>query len=104
MFHGKPNAEDRVTDPAADMEPDHSHASDEALSNGLFDQAVRIHIHSIRARTVDADGLSAKAVIDGVVAAGVIRDDAPAYVQAVTFSQEQGTPERTIITVSAGNE
>lgn len=49
----------------------------------------RIHVHSRRKRLVDADGVSAKAVIDGFVAAGLLEDDSHQYVEEVSYSQEK---------------
>ena len=67
-----------------------------------FDSPVSIHIHSKRKRYVDADAVSAKAAIDGLVHAGLLVDDSPAYVKEVSYSQEktaQNEAEETIITV-----
>lgn len=64
-----------------------------------FHSPVRIHIHSIRKRLTDADGVSAKAAIDGLVKAGVLEDDSPEFVQEVSYSQEKGKEEKTIITL-----
>lgn len=64
-----------------------------------IDTPVRIHVHSIRKSLADADGLSAKAVIDAIVLTGVLPDDSPEFVKEVTFSQRQGQPEHTEITI-----
>jgi Holliday junction resolvase RusA-like endonuclease len=48
----------------------------------------------------DADGISAKAAIDGLVHAGLLKDDSPKYVKEVSYSQEKGEPEETIITLT----
>jgi len=64
-----------------------------------FNTPVSIHVHSIRKRLTDADGISAKAVIDGIVLSGLLPDDSPKYVKQVSYSQEKGTPEETIITI-----
>ena len=56
-------------------------------------------MHSIRKRLTDADGVSAKAAIDGLVLAGILPDDSPKYVKEVTYSQEKGDPEKTIIEI-----
>ena len=49
----------------------------------------RIHIHSKRKRLVDADGVSAKATIDGAVHGGLLSDDSAQYVEEVSYSQEK---------------
>ena len=60
---------------------------------------VSVHIHSIRKRLTDADGISGKAAIDAIVKCGIIKDDSPQYVKTVTYSQEKGKEEKTIITI-----
>lgn len=80
---------------------------EQALVNGplaeeeveTFSAPVRIHIHSVRKRDVDADGISAKAAIDGLVHGGLLQDDSPRYVKEVSYSQEKGSEEEVIITI-----
>lgn len=62
---------------------------------------VDIHVHSKRKRLADADGLSAKWVIDAIVKSGILRDDSPEYVKTVTYSQEKGSPEEVLVTITA---
>ncbi len=47
----------------------------------------RVHIHSVRKRLTDADGVSGKAVIDGIIHSGVLPDDSPEYISEITYSQ-----------------
>jgi ubiquitin len=56
-----------------------------------------IHIHSKRKRLTDADGVSAKAAIDGTVHGGLLQDDSPEFVQEVSYSQAKAKDEETII-------
>lgn len=93
--------EDRDTNTAADLEPDNQDASDAALQNGQFNQAVCIAVHSVRKRLADPDGISAKAAIDAIVAAGVLQDDSAKFVKEVRFTQEKGSEEKTIIVIEA---
>ncbi len=58
-----------------------------------------IQVHSKRKHLADPDGISAKAVIDGLRACGVLIDDSAEYVKEVRFSQEAGTEDETTITV-----
>ena len=58
-----------------------------------------IHVHSKRNYLADADGISAKAVIDGIVHSGLLQDDGPKDVSRVTFSQEKSKDEETIIII-----
>lgn len=68
-----------------------------------FPTPCSIHIHSIRRRLADCDGISGKAAIDGLVHAGILKDDSTKYVKEVTFSQERGKEEKTIITLRRVN-
>ncbi len=65
-----------------------------------FKPPVTIFVHSIRKRMCDMDGISAKAVIDGLVKEGVLWDDNPCFVKEVRFTQEKGKEEKTIITIT----
>jgi hypothetical protein len=72
---------------AADMEPATSHASLEAKKGSRFNSPVCITIISHRSRLCDADGISAKAAIDGLVHSGILADDSPEFVQEVRYQQ-----------------
>lgn len=91
--------------PPAHVERPPRHASVEKKKGKGLDSSggsrVCIHIHSRRNRLCDADGISAKAVIDGLVLAGILADDSPKEVAEVSYSQEQVEgDEETIITIS----
>ena len=58
-----------------------------------------IHVHSKRTRLADPDGVSAKAVIDGLAKAGILRDDSAKYVKEVSYSQEHSKEDETIIDI-----
>jgi len=80
--------------------------NDELRTNGLpsFDTPVHIHVRSIRRRLADADGICAKAAIDGIVHAKILANDSPKEVAEVSYSQEKaskGSEEITIITIEA---
>lgn len=80
-----------------------SYPGDASLGEKAFERftpPVRIHVHSVRKRLTDADGISAKAIIDGLCHAGILWDDSPVFVEAVTFSQEKGKEEKTYITIT----
>ena len=59
-----------------------------------------IAIHSFRHRLADADGVSGKAAIDGLVQAGILADDSPEFVRSVSFTQEKSEVEKTVITLT----
>lgn len=50
---------------------------------------VVITVTSYRNRLCDADGISAKAAIDGLVHSGLLPDDSPEYVREVRHRQEK---------------
>ncbi len=63
-------------------------------------QRCSIRVHSRRKRLADSDGISAKAVIDGLTTTGVLKDDGPRFVKEVSFSQEKvktDAEEETVI-------
>ena len=68
-----------------------------------FNTQVSIHFHSKRYRLADADGLSVKAVLDGLVNKGLFIDDSPKYIRSITQTQEKipkSEKEVTIITIT----
>ena len=82
------------------MEPPISNAPVAKKKDERHDTPCHIHIHSVRKRLADADGVSGKAAIDGIVQAGILQDDSPEYVKEVSYSQEKTKgDEYTIIEV-----
>lgn len=75
----------------------------EKKKTARFTSSVNIRVHSIRKRITDPDGTSVKAVLDGIVKAGILFDDGPEYIKEVRFTQEKakGKEEETIITIEA---
>jgi len=64
---------------------------------------VSIEIVSYRSRFADADGISAKAAIDGVVAAGILRDDSAKEISEVRYRQvrvQNEADEKTEIVIT----
>lgn len=53
-----------------------------------MDKRCHIHVHSKRTRLADPDGISAKAVIDGLTKAGILPDDSAKFIEEITYSQE----------------
>ena len=84
-----------------DLEPTPSHESLAAGKGDGVHSRVRIHIHSRRRRLADPDGISAKAAIDGLTAGGILADDSAKFVEEVSFSQEVGEDEETVITIDS---
>lgn len=67
-----------------------------------FDSPVRVRVHSYRHRLADPDGVSAKAAIDGLVEAKILRDDSAVEIEEVSYRQTlipEDEEERTEILV-----
>lgn len=72
----------------------------ETKDHKRLDPPVRIAIHSFRRRLCDADGVSAKAAIDGLVHSGLLENDDPSNVEEVRYYQtkvKNKEDEQTII-------
>ena len=61
----------------------------------------RINVHRYSARLCDPDNIVSKWSVDALEQAGIIPEDSPEYVEAVTFQQSKckRTQEKTVITV-----
>ena len=98
---------DRASDSAPNVE---QAARDEPVQTGrhpAFDTLVDIRIVSHRTRLADADGISAKAAIDGLVHAGIIRDDSTKEVREVSYCQvkvKNKNEEKTVIQIRRVSE
>ncbi len=64
-----------------------------------LDKKCRIHVHSRRRRLADPGGISFKALIDGLVLAGVLPDDNAKFIKEPTASQEVAENDETIVDV-----
>ena len=77
----------RRTHQTSDVERIVGNGSVQADAFTPFHSRVRIEVVSHRVRLADADGVSAKYAIDGLVNAGILKDDSTKYVEAVTYRQ-----------------
>jgi Holliday junction resolvase RusA-like endonuclease len=83
-----------------DMEQNTSNASvAEEKAKGL-DTRVAITVTSYRKRDHDPDGISVKAVLDGIVRSGLLPDDSTKYVKEVTFKSIISKEEKTVIEIT----
>jgi hypothetical protein len=64
------------------------------------DSRYDLHVHNVRKRLADTDGISIKAALDAIVRdeRTVFIDDSAKEIRQVTYSQEQGPQEMTIFT------
>lgn len=84
---------------AADVKPNLSNALDAAPQAVQVDKRFRVRVTSSGRRLADTDGNSAKAVLDGITAAGVWRDDSSTFVEEISFTQKVGEEDQTIIEI-----
>ena len=61
----------------------------ETKKNTRSDTQYDVHVHSIRKRLGDVDGISAKAAIDGLVKSGLLTDDSAKHIREIKFTQEK---------------
>ena len=101
------NDNNKTTLPATDMEQNSSHgAMGKKKAKGL-DTRVNIYVRSYRKAKHDPDGISAKAVIDGIVRRGILQDDSTNEVRKVTLESiicTKGQEEKTEIQIDFDNE
>ena len=72
----------------------------ETKTNTRSSSQYDVHVHSIRKRLADIDGISAKAAIDGIVKSGLLEDDSAKQIRQIKFTQEKckkGEEEKTIL-------
>jgi hypothetical protein len=80
-------AGDRATDRPANVERATGDEPIRAGKGAAFGSRCSITIVSYRTRLCDADGISAKAAIDGLTHCGVLQDDSPKEVSEVRYQQ-----------------
>lgn len=98
-YRRQAEAQLRSARPHANMERRDALTLDKVEADKRFDSPVRVHFHHIRKRLADLDNLCGKAVLDGLIACGILEDDRQAFVKEIKHTQEIGKEERTIVTV-----
>ena len=97
-----PKNNNRNTATTPNLEPCACNASLGTEKVAGYDSPCRITIHSVRNRLADPDGISGKAVIDGLVHSAILSDDSAKQVTEVAYSQQKtgkGEGEKTIVTL-----
>lgn len=82
------------------MEQDTGNGYMEKKKIKRLDSPINIFLLSKRHRLTDPDGISIKAVLDGIVLAGILSNDTAKEIKGIFFSQEKISkefPEETII-------
>ena len=68
-----------------------------------MDTRKSVHVHSKRKRLADPDGVSVKALLDGLRKAGIFVDDSAKYIKEVSYSQAKckaAEDEETVIVIT----
>lgn len=89
----------RTALPTTDLEPDACHESLAEEEIKGFTSQVTIRVISYRKANHDPDGISVKAVLDGIVRAGILADDSTKQVKEITFESKKSKEEKTIIEI-----
>ena len=97
-------SDNRASVPATNVEPPAGDESVGAQALPRFDTPVAIRVTSYRKNKHDTDGLSVKAVLDGVVRAGILADDSAKQVTQITFESVKSSDERTVIEIIANGQ
>jgi Holliday junction resolvase RusA-like endonuclease len=92
-------SDNRITLPTPHLESDSKHEPLSERANGYFNSLVNIRVISYRRLNHDPDGVSVKAVMDGIVRAGILADDSAKQVKKVTFESIISKEEKTIIEI-----
>ena len=84
----------------ANLESDIKHESVEEKQTLPFNSRVNIRVTSYRNRNHDPEGVSVKAVLDGLVRIGILAADSTKEGNEVTFKSIISKEEKTIIEIT----
>lgn len=93
------NDKNRTPIPSANVEQDSSNESVATEEATGLDTRVNIRVISYRKRNHDPDGVSVKAVLDGIVRAGLLPDDSAKEIKSISFESIISKTEKTIIEI-----
>lgn len=97
------DSENKPTVPAPNLEQASDNEPLAKKEMPRFDSPVNIRVISYRKRNHDPDGVSVKAVLDGIVRAGILADDSTKQVKKITFESiicEKNENEKTVIEIT----
>lgn len=92
---------------SANMEQNISNESLAEKETQGLDSRFNIVITSYRKRKHDPDGISVKAVLDGLVRRGILTDDSTSEINKITFTSKicrKGEKEQTVIELEKFNQ
>ena len=93
------NDKDRTSLSTADMEQNTGDAPPPQKTAPSHDSRINIRVISYRRLKHDPDGVSVKAVLDGLVRRGILADDSTEQIASITFESRKAKEERTIIEI-----
>ena len=82
------------------MESDFGDAPVAAEKVAGFTAPVSVHVVSYRTRLCDIDGISVKAILDGIVHRGILQDDSHRHVASISVEQikvKNESEEKTVV-------
>ncbi len=94
----------RTSVPTTYLEPAARHEPMAKEETPRFNTPVIIRVISYRKRKHDTDGVSLKAVLDGIIKAGILTDDSSEEVRQVIFESRKSKTEKTIIEIISLDE
>lgn len=94
-------SDNRASLSLADLEPHTGNAPVAEETAPRFTSPVNIRVISYRKANHDPDGISVKAVLDGIVRAGILTDDSAKQVKQITFESKKSKEESTIIEIES---
>ena len=89
----------RVTASGADLEQIVSDVTNAADEVPRSTSPVRVTFYHSRKRLADLDNLSGKAILDGIVRAGILATDTPEQVAEIRTNQVKTKDEKTVVLV-----
>ncbi len=87
--------------PFANLEQDFGDAPLGAEEAKGLDTRLNIRVISYRKLKHDPDGVSVKAVLDGLVRRGVLTDDSTEQIKEITFESRKSKTEKTVVEISS---
>ena len=91
--------DDRIIDSDANVEQSTCHEPLAKNEGASCHSRVRITFTHYRKRLCDPDGISVKAAIDGIVKAGLLKDDSSEFIEEIRQKQVKSSEEKTVIEI-----
>ena len=97
-YNGKSNNNSAIS--STNVEPDIGNEPVGEKEAPGFDSLVNIRVISYRKYKHDPDGISVKAVLDGLVRKGILADDSTEQIKCIAFESIKSKQEKTVIEIT----